>query len=303
MICRPLPPIVAQKVRAIVYPFSMARRDDLEVTVRSQTGSSFTGRTADFHSYPFSVQGYSDWRNTAIARALGKPGDTIVEIGANVGTETVGFSDIVGPSGQVHAFEPLPSNVRALERVIEALRHQNVRLHSVALGDRAGVMTFVVPRQRHESGMGHLLQAGEAVSTSAITVDCATLDDYADTIDRASILFMDTEGEEVRILNGARSFLTRLSPVIVLEASPQHLRRAGFTLKDLRLALLDLGYVPYAIKRFQAAAIESDDMAHCDNWICVPPAKAASIIKRVNRYLLRCAFMPCVGSLNPLRGA
>jgi hypothetical protein len=68
--CRRLPPIVAQRLRSIIYPFALGIRDNLEVTVRSQTGSAFTGRTGDFHAYPFSVHGYSEWRNTAIALAL-----------------------------------------------------------------------------------------------------------------------------------------------------------------------------------------------------------------------------------------
>ena len=38
-------------------------------------------------------------------------GDVILEVGANVGTETVSYADIVGPDGIVHAFEPVPSNV------------------------------------------------------------------------------------------------------------------------------------------------------------------------------------------------
>ena len=74
-------------------------------------------------------------------------------------------------------------------------------------------------------------------------------------------------------------------------------------MKDLQIAIRDLGYAPYAIKRFAIATIEADSAAHCDNWICVPTNNAAATTKRVKRYLWRCAFMPCVGSFNPLRVA
>lgn len=299
VICRPLPPIVAQRLRSFIYPFMLGRKDNLEVTVRSQSGSTFTGRTRDFHAYPFTVHGYSEWRNTAIAVALTKPGDTIVEIGANVGTETVGFSDIVGPRGQVFAFEPLPSNIAALERVMGMLQYKNVTLRPVGLSDRAGSVTFVVPRE-HESGMGHVLQEKEVVSTGTVTIDIATLDSYTDAIGRASVIFMDTEGEELRILNGGRSFITRLKPVIVLEASAHHLGRAGFTLDDLKKVLDELGYVAYDIKRVSIGPIGPDDRGSSGNWICVP-RESTALIARVNSYLRRSAFMPFIGSLNPLR--
>ncbi len=298
-LCRPLPPLVAQKVRALVYPFTAGIRDNLEVTVRSLTGSAFTGRTGDFHAYPFSVHGYSEWRNIAIALALTKAGDTILEIGANVGTETIGFSDIVGARGRVVAFEPLPTNVVALQRLIGRVQHANVDLRTVALSDRAGEVSFVVPRG-HESGMGHVQQASEKVTTSTVVVQCATLDSQAGTMNPPSVIFMDTEGEELRILNGGRELVTRAKPVIVLEASPHHLRRSGFTLNDLHTTVRDLGYVAYAIGRFTVTPVDADTQGHCDNWICVPRERVA-VIRRVNRSLLRCGFMPCVGSLNPLR--
>ena len=300
-VCRPLPPILSQKVRSLIYPYSMAIADNREVTIQSQTGSLFKGRTADFHAYPFSVHGYSEWRNTAIAVALAKAGDTIVEIGANVGTETVGFSDIVGPTGLVYAFEPLPSNVTALEEVSRLARFKNIRIRPCALSDRTGTVSFVVPRA-HESGMGHVLPSQEAAAarSDTVSVDCATLDAYTDAVGKSSIIFMDTEGEELKVLRGARAFLERMAPVIVLEASPHHLGRAGSTLADLRATVEELGYTPYVIGRLSVGPVAVTNETHCHNWICIP-RNDQGLLKRVRRSLLRCAFMPVLGHLNPLR--
>lgn len=127
-VCRNLPPLFAQRLRSVIYPFEQASRDDYEFIVRAQTGSIFKNTTSDYHAYPFSVHGYSDWRNWAIALALCSPGDTIVEVGANVGTETIGFADIVGSLGKVYAFEPLPSNLIALEDIMRLNQLQNVTI-------------------------------------------------------------------------------------------------------------------------------------------------------------------------------
>lgn len=54
------------------------------------------GTTRDFHLHVLAIHGYYDWRVLVIAGAICSQGDTIVEVGANVGTETLGFADIVG---------------------------------------------------------------------------------------------------------------------------------------------------------------------------------------------------------------
>jgi FkbM family methyltransferase len=299
-LCRPLPPIISQKIRSIVYPFAIARRHNREVLVRSQTGSTFVANSGDFHGYPFSVHGYSEWRHTAIALAVAGQGDTIVEIGANVGTETIGFSDIVGPRGRVYAFEPLPSNLKALYRTRQCATQQNICVYPVALSNEIASIKFVVP-QEHESGMGHLVQAREPIiETSTIEVNCTTLDYFVASVAAARLIFIDAEGEEVRILQGAKAFIKRFEPVIVLEASPQHLGRAGFQLSDLCSEIRDLGYRPYAISRWRLNEIKIARFDRCCNWLCVPSGQE-TLVWRVQKYLTRCALMPCMLGLNPLQ--
>lgn len=82
IVCRKLPPILAQTVREWIYPMVMAFRDDYEFIVRGQNGSVFKVRTGILQAYPFSVQGYYDWRNGAIALAHCTAGDTVVDIGS-----------------------------------------------------------------------------------------------------------------------------------------------------------------------------------------------------------------------------
>src|SRR4029077_19443419 len=104
----------------------------------ASTGSRFTGTTADLIGYAFAVHGYYNWRNIAIAKAVCRPADTIVEVGANVGSETVGFSDTVGKEGVVHAIEPFPPNVELLRANAAQTRYNNVNVHAVAVSDQVG---------------------------------------------------------------------------------------------------------------------------------------------------------------------
>src|SRR5262249_26657308 len=81
--CGLLPPLVAQSARDAVYPYRRAMVDSYAYRGRAITGSPFTSSTRDFHGYPFAVHGFYDWRNVALALAVVRPGDTILEIGAN----------------------------------------------------------------------------------------------------------------------------------------------------------------------------------------------------------------------------
>lgn len=159
-VCRPLPPLISQRIRTFIYPQKCAFEDDYEFEVRALTGSRFRRRTGDFHGYPFSVHGYYEWRNWAIALAVCSPRDRIIEIGANIDTEMVGFADIVGRKGCVYAFEPFPDNVRAIQTnvTLDGLNH--VTVFAVAVGAADGQIQFVAPPDKHASGVGFVTHTG-----------------------------------------------------------------------------------------------------------------------------------------------
>ncbi|MDB6020301.1 MAG: hypothetical protein JWQ04_158 [Pedosphaera sp.] len=303
-LCRPLPPLLAQRLRSFIYPLPLAYRDDFAFTVRSQTGSMFRSRTSDFHGYPFSVQGYYEWRNWAIARALCSAGDTIIEIGANIGTETIGFRDIVGGAGKVFAFEPLPANIRALQQVLILNGCHNVSVLPLALGSKPGRVKFVPPDKPGASGIGHLARNPAANAGGLIEVECATLDSLATTLGAARMIFIDAEGAETAVLDGAKNYLARHQPVIVLEASPKLLARAGSSLEELQRKLATHRYETFVISRFGLRPVNESQppAAHSDNWLCLPAHKRV-VLPRVRRFLFACGLLPCIARLNPMKWA
>jgi FkbM family methyltransferase len=297
-LCKYLPPIIASRVRLMAYSPRMAALDRKVITAKAQTGSILEGNTVDFHFYPFSIQGYYEFRNVAIALALAAPGETIVEIGANVGTETVSFSDVVGPRGTVHAFEPLRSNARWIQRANELSQNNNIVLHECAVGDANAPAPFSVPPE-HSSGTGHLLGEGETTAAS-IVVNVVTLDSVSDLIGSATLMFIDIEGNELRFLRGAREFLARHRPVLVLEASPRLLQRRGATIEELYRMLRASGYRVYSVGRFRAGLTNPAKLRSAENWLCLPEERRRAINK-VNRVLFACALLPCIRGMNPLK--
>jgi FkbM family methyltransferase len=71
-----------------------------------------------------------------------RAGDTVWDVGANVGYYTTQFSDWAGEHGKVVAFEPIPASFAALRE--QADGRPNVQLLNLALGDRDETMTIAL---------------------------------------------------------------------------------------------------------------------------------------------------------------
>jgi FkbM family methyltransferase len=293
-----MPPILAQRLREWVYPAGCAAVDRYAFIERAATGSFLQSSTQDFHGYPFAVHGYYEWRNVALSMAFCGPGDTIVEVGANVGTETVSFADVVSPGGRVVAFEPNPANLKSLQLTARLNPGRTVDLFSDAVAQECGMLQFALPPDAHSTGIGHLTKETSA-HLNTIEVNCVTLDSLESRLSRVNMIFMDVEGAEPLVLRGARTLIARHRPPIVLESEPRWLARAGSSPKALISELQALSYIPYKMGRFGVSPIGPADLQRPQNWLCLHASQSKKVAL-ASRYILRCALMPCLPGWNPL---
>jgi FkbM family methyltransferase len=296
-VCRLLPPVVARRLTNALYPARRGKRDDHEFVARSVTGSLFRGRTSDYYGHQFAVTRFFAWKNAAVATAVCRPGDTVIDIGANVGTETLAYRDIVGSSGRVYAIEPLPENQSALEDLIELNAWTNVVVVPVALGDKRHSVEFMLPPPDN-SGTGYVVAPGSQPPGEVVTVECSTLDSMSDVVGRATAVFSDTEGAEVAVLRGAHNYLRRHAPVYTVEVAPEWLARAGASPADLLRELNDLDYRVFALGPSGLAAVRTAHASSAD-WVCVPRDKE-HVVPRISQTIRRCGGLPPVRGLNPL---
>jgi FkbM family methyltransferase len=296
---RHLPPVIGAYVSRRIYPYERGWSDDHSFRVRAWSGSMFVGTTRDAHAHLFAIHGYFDWRLHAIAAYLCRSGETIVEVGANVGTETIRFADAVGPHGRVFAFEPDPSNLEQIRRMLLSGGIEHVEVIPAAVSDVAGSIAFSPSLDERESGSGHIQDGATAGSDAIIRVDCTTLDSIFTSRGSVHHIFIDAEGAEVMILRGGRGVLRRDRPTLVVEAQEAHLRRFGFGLRDLKAELESHDYRVYQIARVGLAEPQVDGFRPTRNWLALPPSLAGQA-SRIHRHLVRCGLLPCVRGLNPL---
>jgi FkbM family methyltransferase len=146
-------------------------------------------------------------------------GDVVADIGANVGAYTKHFSTLVGPSGRVHAFEPVAANYDILQTVARKGRLQNVQLHRLALGSSLEQREIAIPDLGGFTGYywAHFAKPGER--GEKVTV--STLDHLLNRkeIQRLDFIKCDVEGSEFEVLNGGSELLRTQRPAWLIEVS------------------------------------------------------------------------------------
>lgn len=164
-------------------------------------------------------------RSTAATlRTLVRPGDTVLDIGANIGAHTLGVAKGVGETGKVFAFEPADFAFRKLLRNLASNPELERRTlaSQVMLGsgaDKALVGVYASwPLEKVDSV--HPKHRGRFVSTQGATLD--TLDGFVERqkISRINLIKMDVDGNELPVLQGSRGVLRKQRPIIVMEMSP-----------------------------------------------------------------------------------
>jgi FkbM family methyltransferase len=156
---------------------------------------------------------------------LVRPGDRVLDVGANIGYFTVLLSRLVGPEGRVYAVEPDPRNFALLQRNIAANDCQNVEAFQLALSDRNGIQTLYTDQE--SSSVHSLARDNVIVQGDCVSVKTCTLDDFAKAHipdGRVDVMKIDAQGAEGAIFSQGESFLTAGEMTMLLEYWPHGLK-------------------------------------------------------------------------------
>ncbi len=145
------------------------------------------------------------------------PGMTALDIGANIGVYTLPLAELVGPGGQVVAYEPGAISRQHLERSVAMNHCSNVTVSGAALSDFSGRGWLKIEK----SGEMNQLVAEHTCSETEESVDVTTLDNELDRFNWTRVDFMkiDAEGHETSVINGGHQFFKQYSPLILFEVN------------------------------------------------------------------------------------
>ncbi len=186
---------------------------------------------------------WCDLEMTLIAQKYIKPGDRVLDVGANYGLFSLAASEATGASGTVIAFEPNPAAYKRLMLNFNLNNLGNVTAMQYGISDEPGELVLSIPS----------INSGEATFAESKYEDSVTVRCPVKTLDetmfdeKVDFIKIDVEGFECNVLRGATEILKRDAPLISTEVIDEHLECAGETRANLFGIFEQHGYVPFSV--------------------------------------------------------
>jgi len=175
--------------------------------------------------------------NIQSLRRYVKPGEVVIDIGANVGFFTKRFARWVSDGGFVIAVEPETSNFRQLRRNLDKSGTAAVvRTVQGVAAEQDGTLKLAI----NPIHPGDHKLAPEGVDVTAFTIDELVRKEPAT---RVCLMKIDVQGAEERVLRGAQKTIQRDHPAIFVELDDEGLRKMGSSAERVVTLLMDTGYV------------------------------------------------------------
>ncbi len=225
---------------------------------------------------PYVLREQQDWFEDEIKflRRLLRPGQRVIDIGANCGVYALSMAQAVGPAGRVWAFEPASGTAGLLAAGIAANGFAHVSLERSALSSASGSARLSLgPHPEMNALVRGAQPAGPTEDVPVLTLDeCLESRAWRDI----ELVKIDAEGEEAGIVKGGARFFARESPLVLYEVKAH---------RDLHLELVEafaaLGYASYRLVPGLDLLVPFDAGAPVDgfllNLFCCKPDRAARL--------------------------
>ena len=226
------------------------RSTRLLFVARTVWGGTFHGNTADIIQRYIYLYGIWEPSLTAWLSHRLRPGDTFIDIGANIGYYAILGARLVGSSGHVVAVEPFPTTRTALVNNVTANGLTNVRIVAEAASDADGtVPLFEAP----VDNMGASSIVAIPNFRPVGTVRARPLSEILslEELQRARVIKIDVEGVEVEAVHGLLPALRHVRHecelVIEVGGAPPPARDARTAFRQIIDALGPLGFQCYQL--------------------------------------------------------
>ena len=159
---------------------------------------------------------------TALTNFVEK-GDTVVDVGANVGWYTKILAELVGSKGKVISVEPIIETFSLLTYCMKKLSFSNIVFLNCAISEREGISKMEVPKYSfggldfYRARIIKTNKQGPRLKTFSVvlkTLDCIF---GGDSENKISFIKCDVEGHELEVVKGASQVILRFKPVWLIE--------------------------------------------------------------------------------------
>jgi FkbM family methyltransferase len=261
-----------------------SRLPTMNVTYRD--GLTFQIRSGDPMYSRIFLQGAWEPPESCAMRALLRPGDFAIDIGANYGWFTLLMASSVGSSGLVWSFEPVPPFAEELRRNLALNSFNNIRLFESAVGASIGEVNInVFDGLPHGHASAATLGRSDYVSHAVLVSPLDQLLEQANGR-LPALVKVDVEGFEMQVLTGSNRLLQLPDPPIwMLEVNYETSAALDYHPGQLLEWLVDHGeYKFFSLARsrsrrrfFFVPVTHPKQAKQDDTWICIPSSRAGRV--------------------------
>jgi FkbM family methyltransferase len=203
-----------------------------------------------------------DFDEELFLRRYLRHGDTVIDVGANIGFTSLVAAAEVGETGTVVAIEPHPRMFSYLRGNVSLNPRTNVLLFDVAVGEQK---TEIYLTDQTDECVNFV-----TTQNAKLRVDMVRLDELPIGNAKIALLKLDVEGYELFALRGSTKILKNVE-CIYFESYEDNFVRYDYTCGDVLTFLSQRGF--HTLKEFGEAGFVPIDTRHnsreCENLIAV----------------------------------
>lgn len=234
------------RITAILLPWLRQLRSTLGTKfIWTRYHFRFQADLGDWLGQRVYLTGIYEPPTTVLFTHLIQPGDTILDIGANVGYFSLLYARLTGAQGQVIAFEPIPSVRGILEQNIKLNDFKQIEIIPKAVSNQSTTLTIYEGPEDHKGTSS--LRALDSASRS-LSIESIAIDDLLILIDKVNLIKIDVEGAEMQALLGMERLVERDHPNFVIEFTEAYLESFGHSVGQMAEWLFVRGYKLYRIE-------------------------------------------------------
>ncbi len=199
-----------------------------------------------------------------------RDGENALDIGANIGLQSLRMSKRVGQTGKVYSFEPLVHIQKKFKQNITLNKADNVRLFEFALSDRDAAIVYRLDVNTWNQGTFSLQEKAGGNDEQRVDIKIGDELKEIQQLNTLALIKIDVEGFEFNVLRGLKSTLEKHRPRIIFEYDLNYWTSPEQNIKACFEFLSSMQYNLYQINAAGAELIKDATEIDSGNLFCVP---------------------------------
>lgn len=212
---------------------------------------------------------YEDEINKLIKISLNQ-GDVALDIGGNIGLQSIRMSKSVSEHGKVLAFEPLTHLQEKFNRNVKLNKADNVKLFPYALSNTESEADFHINKSKWNQGTFNISNNQAGTEIQHVIIKVADNLEEIKALSKLDLVKIDVEGFEYQVLLGLKQTISKHKPRIIFEYDSNYWQTNGQSISECFDFLSGLNYTLYQITPVGCELLKHSSAAVSGNLFCIP---------------------------------